>query len=62
MGIVGLQKVRSNRVMLVIDKHHDKFFHEEVMANIKEAIDGYMESLRERKIALPQVGEREVAV
>jgi len=28
MGTVGLQKVRSNRVMLVIDKHHDKFFHE----------------------------------
>ncbi len=28
MGTVGLQKVRSNRVMLVIDKHEDKFFHE----------------------------------
>lgn len=28
MGTVGLQKVRSNRVMLVVDKHHDKFFHE----------------------------------
>ncbi len=28
MGTVGLQKVRSNRVMLVIDKHHDKFFYE----------------------------------
>ena len=28
MGTVGLQKVRSNRVMLVIDKHHDEFFHE----------------------------------
>jgi len=28
MGTIGLQKVRSNRVMLVIDKHHDKFFHE----------------------------------
>ena len=35
---------------------------EEAMANIKEAIDVYMESLRERKIALPQVEEREVAV
>lgn len=28
MGTVSLQKVRSNRVMLVIDKHEDKFFHE----------------------------------
>jgi len=26
MGSVGLQKVRSNRVMLIIDKHQDKFF------------------------------------
>ncbi len=28
MGTIGLQKVRSNRVMLVIDKHEDSFFHE----------------------------------
>lgn len=28
MGTVGLQKVRSNRVMLIIDKHHDKYFDE----------------------------------
>lgn len=28
MGTVGLQKVRSNRVMLVIDRHEDPFFHE----------------------------------
>jgi hypothetical protein len=28
MGTVGLQKVRSNRVLLLIDKHHDKLFHE----------------------------------
>lgn len=28
MGSVGLQKVRSNRVMLIIDKHQDKFFSE----------------------------------
>lgn len=28
MGTIGLQKVRSNRVILIIDKHHDKFFHE----------------------------------
>ena len=28
MGTIGLQKVRSNRVMLVIDKHENKIFHE----------------------------------
>lgn len=28
MGMVGLQKVRSNRVMLVIDEHKDKVFSE----------------------------------
>lgn len=28
MGTVGLQRVRSNRVMLVVDKHRDSFFHE----------------------------------
>ena len=35
---------------------------EEATANIREAIDVYLESLRERKIALPQIEEREVAV
>ena len=34
----------------------------EAMANIKEAIEVYLESLRERGIPLPQVEEREVAV
>ncbi len=28
MGTIGIQKVRSNRVMLVLDKHEDKFFNE----------------------------------
>lgn len=28
MGTVGLQKVRSNRVLLVLDKHEDTFIHE----------------------------------
>ena len=28
MGTAGLQKVRSNRVVLVLDKHEDKFIHE----------------------------------
>lgn len=35
---------------------------EEAMANIKEAISLYLESLRERNLALPRVEEREVAV
>lgn len=28
MGTAGLQKVRANRVMLVLDKHDDEFIHE----------------------------------
>src|SRR3972149_7651874 len=28
MGTIGLQKIRSNRVLLIIDKHEDKFFYE----------------------------------
>ena len=34
----------------------------EAMANIREAIEVYLESLRARGIPLPQVEEREVAV
>ena len=35
---------------------------EEVTASIKEAIEVYLESLKERGIPLPQIEEREVAV
>ncbi len=28
MGTIAIQKVRSNRVMLVVDKHNEKIFHE----------------------------------
>ena len=35
---------------------------EEAVTNIKEAISLYLESLEERKIALPLIEEREVAV
>ncbi|MBI4285441.1 MAG: type II toxin-antitoxin system HicB family antitoxin [Chloroflexi bacterium] len=35
---------------------------QEAMANIKEAIELYLESLAERGLSLPQVEEREVAV
>jgi len=35
---------------------------EDALANIKEAIEVYLESLKERGIPLPQIEEREVAV
>jgi predicted RNase H-like HicB family nuclease len=35
---------------------------EEAVANIKEAIEVYLESLKEGGVLLPQVEEREVAV
>ena len=35
---------------------------EEAMTNIKEAIEVYLESLRARKLPLPEVREEEVAV
>lgn len=37
MGTVGLQKSRSNRVMLVIDKHDDDFFHESAINAVSAA-------------------------
>jgi len=37
MGTVGLQKVRSNRVMLVIDNHENKFFHEAAVNAVSAA-------------------------
>jgi predicted RNase H-like HicB family nuclease len=35
---------------------------EEAMTNIKEAIEVYLDSLKARRIPLPQIEEREVAV
>jgi len=35
---------------------------EEAMANIREAIEVYLESLKARRIPVPQIEEREVAV
>jgi len=35
---------------------------QEAMTNIKEAIGLYLESFKERKLSLPQIEEREVAV
>ena len=35
---------------------------EESMANIREAIEVYLESLKERGLSLPQIKEREVVV
>lgn len=37
MGTIGLQKVRSNRVMLIIDKHLDEFFHEAAINSLSAA-------------------------
>ena len=35
---------------------------EEAMTNIREAIEVYLESLKARRIPMPQIEEREVAV
>jgi predicted RNase H-like HicB family nuclease len=35
---------------------------EEAMANIREAIEVYLDSLKARRIPMPQIEEREVAV
>jgi predicted RNase H-like HicB family nuclease len=35
---------------------------EEAMTNIKEAIEVYLDSLKARKIPMPRIEEREVAV
>lgn len=37
MGTVSLQKVRSNRVLLVIDKHEDKLFYESAVNSASAA-------------------------
>ena len=37
MGTVGLQKVRSNRVLVVLDKHEDKFFYEAAVNSVSAA-------------------------
>jgi len=35
---------------------------QEAMTNIKEAIELYLESYKERKLSLPRIEEREIAV
>ncbi|MDD5703827.1 MAG: type II toxin-antitoxin system HicB family antitoxin [Dehalococcoidales bacterium] len=35
---------------------------QEAMTNIKEAIELYLESFKERKLSLPRIEERDVAV
>jgi hypothetical protein len=37
MGTIGLQKVRSNRVVLIIDKHGDKLFYEAAINSVSAA-------------------------
>jgi len=37
MGTIGLQKVRSNRLLMIIDKHYDKFFREAAINSVSAA-------------------------
>lgn len=37
MGTVGLQKVRANRVLVIIDEHQDKMFHELAINSVSAA-------------------------
>lgn len=37
MGTIGLQKVRANRVLLIIDKHEDKLFYESAINAVSAA-------------------------
>lgn len=37
MGSIGLQKVRSNRLILLLDKHQDKFFNDSAINSISAA-------------------------
>lgn len=37
MGTIGLQKVRSNRIMLVMDKHDDEYFCEATINSVSAA-------------------------
>lgn len=37
MGQIGIQKVRSNRVLMIMDKHNDKLFNEEVVNSVSSA-------------------------
>lgn len=37
MGQIGLEKVRSNKILMLMDKHQDKFFNEEVVNAVSSA-------------------------
>ncbi len=37
LGKVGLQKVRSNKVLMLMDKHHEIFFNEEIINAVSSA-------------------------
>jgi hypothetical protein len=37
MGTIGLQKVRSNRLLVVLDKHDDQFMHEAAINSVSAA-------------------------
>lgn len=37
MGQIGLQKVRSNRILMLMDKHEDKLFNDEIVNAVSSA-------------------------
>lgn len=37
MGQIGLQKVRSNRILMLMDKHEDKLFNDEIINAVSSA-------------------------
>ena len=37
MGQIGLQKVRSNRILMLMDKHNDKLFNDEIVNAVSTA-------------------------
>jgi len=41
MGTVALQKVRSNKLMFIMDKHEDKFFNESAINSVSAARASY---------------------
>jgi len=41
MGTVALQKVRSNKLMFIMDKHEDKFFNESAINSVSAARSSY---------------------
>ena len=37
MGTIGLRRVRANRMLMVMDQHHDKMFNDEIVNAVSSA-------------------------